>query len=118
LKKGFLAGLGATIATKESIERSLDEFVQKGKMTQDEAKSVADKVVEDSKKEFEQSKSQLCDFFEEMQRKANFATETHVQRLEARISRLEKEMATLQESTSKPSTPSSSVPVTKPNPRH
>ncbi|GHB95452.1 phasin family protein [Cerasicoccus arenae] len=89
IKKGMLAGVGAAVVTKESAEKALSELVDKGKISTGEAKDLADKIVSDGRAEFEKSRSELENWFEDMLRKAKVATQSDLAQLEARVAALE-----------------------------
>ena len=92
-KKSLYAGIGATITTKEAVERSLQDLVDKGKLSAEEARSAADKVVEESKKEYETSRKELMTYFNDMLGRANVATKPELEALEKRVAELEKAKA-------------------------
>ncbi|MFA9557484.1 phasin family protein [Evansella sp. AB-rgal1] len=45
LKKGFLLGLGAAVASKEKVEKYFQDLVEKGKLTPKEAEELFDSLV-------------------------------------------------------------------------
>ena len=53
IRKTVLAGVGAAVLTKEKIEESLNDPVEKGRISADEAKATAEKIAEEGKREFE-----------------------------------------------------------------
>jgi len=89
IKKTVLAGIGATVTTKEKIEGLLNEYVEKGKLSANEAKSLADRIVEDGKQEFEQAKTDLSHRFNDLLKKSNLATRDELAKLEKRLHALE-----------------------------
>lgn len=93
LKKGMLAGLGATVTTKDTVESILNDLVEKGKLSRDEAKQTADNIVDQSRKEFEDVKGELNKRFVDMLNKGNVATKDDIAALEARVLELEKALA-------------------------
>jgi polyhydroxyalkanoate synthesis regulator phasin len=89
IKKTVLAGIGATVTTKEKIDGLLNEYVEKGKLSAHEAKSLADRIVEDGKQEFEQAKSDFSHLFNDFLKKANLVTRDEYAKLEKRLHALE-----------------------------
>ncbi len=89
LKKGMLAGLGATVTTKEKVESLLNDLVEKGKLSRDDAKHTADKIIEESRKEFDDVKDELNKRFVELLHKGNVVTQDQMASLEARVKALE-----------------------------
>ena len=53
IRKTVLAGVGAAVLTKEKVEESLNDLVEKGRISADEAKVTAEKIAEKGKREFE-----------------------------------------------------------------
>ena len=53
IRKTVLAGVGAAVLTKEKVEESLNDLVEKGRISADEAKATAEKIAEKGKLEFE-----------------------------------------------------------------
>ena len=49
LKKTMFAGVGLAVVTKEKVLESLEELVEKGKLTQEEAADLSDKIVLEGK---------------------------------------------------------------------
>lgn len=88
-KKTVLAGIGAAVVTKEAVEKQLSDLVAKGKITAQEAGTVADKVVAEGRKEFENTKSELSQFIEESVHKLQGANRKDIDALELRVRLLE-----------------------------
>ncbi len=89
IKKAVYAGIGATLVTKDKVEDILNEFVDKGKINSKEASELAEKIAEQSKKEFSDATDNLNNMLEGVLQKANFATQTQLKELEERIKQLE-----------------------------
>ncbi len=93
IKKGMLAGLGAAAVTKESIEQTLAELVEKGKITQAEAQETAEKMFQQGKHEMDKAKGDFAKGFEEFLAKAQLTPIAEFRRLEARVAALEASLA-------------------------
>ena len=89
VKKTMMAGVGLAVVTQEKVKESLDELVEKGKLSQEEASNVTDKIIEDSKAQAEKAQGELANFFTEMLHKANLVTKDQYEALEARVTELE-----------------------------
>jgi len=89
IKKTMLAGIGATVTTKEKIESVLGDYVEKGRLSANEAKSLAERIAEDGKVEFEQAKNDLGDRINDLLKKSNLATRNELAALEKRVMALE-----------------------------
>ena len=87
-QKLFLVGLGATATTAEAVRKSLDELVEKGKITADEAREYSQKMMNDGKKEFDDAQKEAEEFFNSMLSKARVATKKDIEELENKITSL------------------------------
>lgn len=92
IKKTFLAGVGASVVTKERVEGSLKEFVERGKLSAEDANKVAAQIVDDGKREFDEARGKFETALDEWRNKANFATKREVQTLSARIAVIEAQL--------------------------
>lgn len=88
-KKGMLAGLGAAVITKETIEKTLDELVEKGRISQEEAQQTADKMMEQGRHEFEKLRGDVSKAFDDFLSRAQLTPRSEFAKLEARVAALE-----------------------------
>ncbi len=95
IKKTVLAGIGATVVTKEKIEAALHDLVQQGKVSTDEAKVIAAKLAEDGRKEWETTSKDLSERIRDLLAKADYARKTEVADLAKRIQALEEKIDAL-----------------------
>lgn len=91
LKKTLYAGIGATVTTKEQVQKVLHQMVEQGKLSKEEAEKMAEDVVKEGKEEFEKSKSEFSKTFDEWIAKAGFVRKEELAALEARIEALEED---------------------------
>ena len=98
IKKTVLAGIGATVVTVETLEKSLNELVEKGKISKDEAKDLAGKIIDDSKKEYEDAKTTVEGWFEEMIEKAGLVKKSKLDAMNTRMDELEAELRKVKKS--------------------
>ena len=89
VKKGMLAGIGVAIVTKDKVLESLDELVEKGKLSKDEAVAMSDKIVDEGRAETEKAKVEASKLFNDMLHRANVVTKDQHEALAARVSALE-----------------------------
>lgn len=89
IKKTMLAGVGATVVTKEKVESLLHDYVEKGKLSTHDAKNLAERIVADGRQEYETAKRDLTQRMQEMLKKANLATREDLAAFEKRLSALE-----------------------------
>lgn len=93
IKKTLLAGVGATIITKEKVETALQDYIRQGKVSANDARIMAEKIAEQGRKEFENMSGELAAKFQELAEKADLSHKGRIDALEARIKKLEKAMA-------------------------
>ena len=89
VKKTMMAGVGLAVVTKDKVEESLNELVEKGKLSKEEASDLTEKIVEEGKDRAEKAKNELSGMFTEMLQKANLVTADQYAALEARVTELE-----------------------------
>ena len=95
IKHTLYAGLGATVVTVERIEAGLQDLVEKGKISAEEARETAKKISEDSKKEYKDARKSMESAFEDMLKDAPVARTRDLEALKKRVSALEKELKEL-----------------------
>lgn len=93
IKKSMLAGIGAAVVTKESAQETLQEWVEKGKVSTQEAQEMAGKIVEQSRDEFDRARGEFAKLFDEALSRANVANKKDLAALEARVAELEAQLA-------------------------
>lgn len=96
IQKMFLAGLGATVTTAEAVAKTLEELVEKGKISAEEAKSYSEKMMSEGKKEFDTVREDAAVWFEKMLHKSQVATQKQVADLEAKVAKLAERVAALE----------------------
>lgn len=93
LKKTVFAGIGAAVTTKERVESMLQELVEQGKLSREEAERMAEKIAKDGKEEFERTKREVGDNLSQMLNRENLVTKDDFRKLELRLSILEEKEA-------------------------
>lgn len=88
----MLAGIGVAVVTKDKVLESLDELVEKGRLSKDEAVAMSDKIVEEGRAETEKAKVEASKLFNEMLHRANVVTKDQYDALAARVTALEGRM--------------------------
>ncbi len=89
VKKTMLAGVGIAVVTKDKVQESLNELVEQGKLTREEAAEMSDKIVQESKERTEKTKAETGQLFNEILQKANLVTKDQYDALAARVTELE-----------------------------
>ena len=97
IKKTLLAGLGATVITAERVEKAMGDLIEKGKLNAEEAKEVANKVVEQGKEEWENSRQEMAETIDNFLKEANVATCDALSELSQRIDDLEARLSSKKE---------------------
>jgi len=90
LKKTFLTGVGVAALTKEKIEELAKDFVEKGKITEQEGKTLVDDLVarsEESRLEFQ---NQIEEKVQAVLTKMNLARQSEVDALKGEVAELRK----------------------------
>jgi polyhydroxyalkanoate synthesis regulator phasin len=95
IKKVALAGVGAAVLTAEKIEEVLREWVDKGRLSAEEARALAKRLAEQGKVEFESSSREAQQMFKELLEKAGMGQRDRIDALEKRLLALEIEVANL-----------------------
>ena len=85
VKKTMLAGVGLVVVTKDKILESLNEYVEKGKLTQEEAAAMSDKIVDEGRNETKKAKAEASKLFNEMLHRANVVTKDQYDDLASRV---------------------------------
>jgi len=88
-KKSMLAGVGLAVVTKDKVLESLDELVERGKLTREEAAEMSDKIVAEGKAETEKARVEASKLFNDMLHRANVVTKDQYDALAARVTALE-----------------------------
>ena len=92
IKKTVLAGIGATVVTKDKIEAAMQDLVKQGKVSADEARTVATRIAEDGRKEWEATSRNLTDRVHDLLTKADYARRSEITALEQRLKSLEEKI--------------------------
>ncbi|MCG7314805.1 polyhydroxyalkanoate synthesis regulator [Priestia flexa] len=91
LRKGFALGLGLAVTSKEQAEKSLNELVKKGELSQQESKDFLYglwKKGEETQKEIDQV---VQNRIKHLLNEANLVTKEDINELEERLNKLEME---------------------------
>lgn len=93
IKKTLLAGVGAAVITKEKVEGALGDLVRQGKLSADEARTMAQKIADQGKTEFEEVSQNLSTKIKELLSRNHEQTQARLAALEARVTELESRLA-------------------------
>jgi polyhydroxyalkanoate synthesis regulator phasin len=85
----MLASVGLAVVTKDKVLESLDELVERGRLTREEAAEMSDKIVEEGRVETEKARVEASKLFNDMLHRANVVTKDQYDALAARVTALE-----------------------------
>ncbi|MHB1406650.1 MAG: phasin family protein [Desulfitobacteriaceae bacterium] len=89
LKKGLALGLGVAVASKEQIEKVVDDLVKKGEVSTAESKELVNELIvkgEEGQKELQRV---IREQFNKLLSELNIPTKEEIKRLEERLAKLE-----------------------------
>ena len=89
IHKMFLAGVGLAAMTKEKIDEQIKELVEKGKLTEQEAREVADDMLKKSEQARKDIQKQVEEFVKQTLQTIRVASKKDVEDLAARVEKLE-----------------------------
>ncbi|MBM7644565.1 polyhydroxyalkanoate synthesis regulator phasin [Scopulibacillus daqui] len=92
LKKGFFLGLGAAVASKERVEKYINDLVEKKEIAPSEAKGILRELQEKGKGKQNEWNEQFRKEFISTLKQIGFVTVDHVNDLHSRIESLEKKL--------------------------
>lgn len=96
IRKTVLAGVGAAVLTKEKVEASLTDLVEKGRITADEAKATAEKIADDGKREFENVSKEVQASVSDLLEQMGVGQKDKVAELEKNLEGLQKRLLALE----------------------
>jgi polyhydroxyalkanoate synthesis regulator phasin len=93
IKKTLLSGLGAAVVTKDKVQASLEDLVRQGKLSAEDARTAADRIVKQGRREFEDASGQLHAKINDLLTHSDRKSQARIEELEARIRALERKPA-------------------------
>ena len=93
LKQFLYAGIGLAALTTEKVQSTLDELVEKGKISDSEAKKVAEDVISNLNGKREDFEDKLGDVVKNVAEKLNYVKREDYENLQKRVKDLESELA-------------------------
>ena len=89
IHKMFLAGVGLAAMTKDKIDEHIKELVEKGKLTEKEGREIAEDMLKKSKQAKDDLEKQVEKQVQQTLQSLQIASKEDVEKLEARIEKLE-----------------------------
>ena len=93
LKQFLYAGIGLASLTTEKVQSTLDELVEKGKISDSEAKKVAEDVISNLNGKREDFEDKLSGVIKNVAEKLNYVKREDYENLQKRVKNLESELA-------------------------
>jgi polyhydroxyalkanoate synthesis regulator phasin len=93
IRRALLAGVGAALITKEKAEETLNDFVQQGRLTAQDAKVMARRLAEDGRREFKSVRGEVEGKLLDLTQRAGAEAQARIAALEARVAELQKQQA-------------------------
>jgi polyhydroxyalkanoate synthesis regulator phasin len=90
INKAFLIGVGLAATAGEKVEELAKELAEKGKLSEAEARKLADNMMAKSAKARKDLKAQVEKWLEQSLHKMHLPTKDDINKLKARIAKLEK----------------------------
>lgn len=90
IKKGLALGLGLVAASKEQIEKVVDDLVSKGEVSAAESRDLVEELVKKGEQEQEELKSKVRGYLREILYELDLPSKSDLKSLESRIENLEK----------------------------
>lgn len=92
-KKFLYTGVGLVTSTVEKVQKSVNDLVEEGKITESEGKKVVNDLVSDIDTKKNEYEEKLRGMVEDIMSKFDFPTSKEVKDLRGRIAELESELA-------------------------
>ncbi|OWA36100.1 polyhydroxyalkanoate synthesis regulator [Saccharibacillus sp. O16] len=96
LKKALSLGIGLTVASKEKVEKVVDDLVKKGEIAPSESKAMVNKLIERGEEERSSIKGMVQEQVKRVLQDLDVPAGSDVASLEQRIAVLEKRVAELE----------------------
>lgn len=93
LKRTLYAGLGATVLTAEKLESVLQDLVDRGKLSAEDARETVRKVSEESKQEYQSARQSFQQSVEEAVSQVPLVRKKDLQPLVDRLDAIEQQLA-------------------------
>ena len=96
LKNGLLAGLGAAVLSREKVEATLKRLVDEGKLSSQEARNLANELIDNGQKEWSQLQEKILETVRKGLDGVDVASAKALHALEERATALEARQAALE----------------------
>jgi polyhydroxyalkanoate synthesis regulator phasin len=94
IKKVIYTGVGIASAANEKVQTRINEWVEKGKVSEEEGKKVVDDLLNDTDTKKEEVEGKIRDYVENFLAKFDFPTRNEVSSLQEKLNALEAKLET------------------------
>ena len=101
IKKGLLVGLGATVVTRELIGQTTGQLVKEGKLSTEEARRLADDLMESGRQSWESVEQEARDTIQKAVDSMGLVKKSELETLQTRVALLEQQVLGLREELAK-----------------
>ncbi len=95
-RKGMFLGIGLAVASKEQVEKMVDELVKKGEVAPSESKKLVDQIVERGQEEQQKIQKMINEQVKSVLKETEIPTKDDVTYLEKKIEKLEERIRELE----------------------
>lgn len=92
-KKVLYTGVGIVATTTEKLQKEVNQWVEKGQLTEDEGKKVVDDLVKDTETKKDEYEGKVKDYVEKFLARFDFPTRDEITSLHAKVAELEAKLA-------------------------
>jgi len=100
MKKGFFASIGAVLLTRDKVEQVTEKLVHETKLSREEARKLADELVQAGEKQWSDLESQVVAAVRKGVGSLDIGRKSEVEDLRERVENLEKRLSMMEEAES------------------
>ena len=95
-RRGMYFGLGLAVASKEQIEKVVDEMVKKGEVSPSESKKVVDQMIQKGREEQEKMKEMVSEQVNNVLKETELPSKDDIIYFEKKVEKLEERIRELE----------------------
>jgi polyhydroxyalkanoate synthesis regulator phasin len=97
LKKGFFAGIGAVLLTKDKIEQFTDRLTKETKLSREEAQRLTDELVKNGEVQWSDLENRVLETVRKGVNTLDIGKKSDLEALKMRVENLEKRLSLMEE---------------------
>lgn len=97
IRKTLLASLGAAVLTKEKIDKVLQGFVDQGKLSREEADTLAEELIESGERQWGEIQNRVVEIVKKAMDNLDIGSKREFVQLQERVENLEKRIKILED---------------------